>query len=182
MKKMKQSNFLQLMQRYVANIAISGTTLRNQGAKDVTKEARNFLAVLDLSELKTIQPQKYLETLNTWTHKLKNKLPAGAQNWGTARKAINVFMVQVFLNTFLSKEYGVKKFKDVLETPLDSYAQKELKRANQKIQLPKWDSIKSLTEEKSNAYQQCALEVANQRGICRACADIVLWRPEGVIE
>jgi hypothetical protein len=45
-----EQEFLSLMQRYEANIAIGGSTLRNQGAEDVIEVARNFLARLDLSK------------------------------------------------------------------------------------------------------------------------------------
>jgi hypothetical protein len=65
--------------------------------------------------------------LNRWTEELRKKLPKKANKWGTARKAINVFMIQVFLNRYLSKEYDLEKLKDILETPLDSQATKELR-------------------------------------------------------
>jgi hypothetical protein len=164
------------MQRYEANIAIGGSTLRNQGAEDVIEVARNFLARLDLSKLQTIQPSTYPDILNEWTCTLKEELPDGAKNWGTARKAINVFMVQVFLNKYLAEEYGMEKLKDVLETPLDSYAAKELNELNPMMRLPKWDSVKGLTDTTSKKYQECASQVAQQKGLSRACLDIILWR------
>ena len=83
----------------------------------VAEAARNFLTKLDLSVLKKIKPASYPKILEKWTSDLKRKLPKGAKRWGTARKAINVFMVQVFLNKYLSKEYGLDKLKNVLETP-----------------------------------------------------------------
>jgi hypothetical protein len=178
---MVEQKFIQLMQRYVANIAISGSTLRNQGpkgTKGVAKAARNFLAKLDLSKLQTIQSSTYPDILDEWTCTLKEELPDGAKNWGTARKAINVFMVQVFLNRYLAEEYDMEKFKDVLETPLDSYATEELNELNPMIQLPKWDSIKRLTDTTSKKYQECASQVAQQKGLSRACLDIILWRPK----
>ena len=51
---MEHEEFLKFMQRYAANIAASGSTLRNQGAKGVAEAGRNFLAELDLSKLRTI--------------------------------------------------------------------------------------------------------------------------------
>lgn len=175
---MQKQEFLELMQRYEANISIGGSTLRNQGAKGVAEVARNFLAKLDLSKLQEIQPSAYPDILNEWTCNLKQELPKGAKNWGTARKAINVFMIQAFLNRYLAKNYGLEKFKDVLETPLDSYAADGLNRLNPTAQLPEWDSIKRLTDEPSEEYQECALQVAQQKGLARACLDIILWRPK----
>lgn len=175
---MQKQEFLELMQRYEANISIGGPTLRNQGAKGVAEAAREFLSALNLSELKNIKPADYPSILEKWTSDLKTKLPDGAKNWGTARKAINVFMVQVFLNKYLAEEYGIGKFQNVLETPLDSYAVDGLNRLNPTAQLPGWDSIKRLTDEPSEEYQECASQVAQQKGLTRACLDIILWRPK----
>jgi hypothetical protein len=175
---MQKLNFLALMQQYEANISIGGSTLRNQGAKGVAKAARDFLSKLDLSRLKEIEPSGYTTVLDEWTSDLKRRLPEGAKNWGTARKAINVFMVQVFLNKYLAKEYGMGKLKDVLETPLDSYAAKGLRMSNSTTTLPRWDTIKRLTTESSNKYQECASRIAQQKGLSRTCLDIILWRPK----
>lgn len=175
---MEKQNFLEFMQRYEANISIGGPTLRNQGAEGVVEAAREFLSALNLSKLNKIKPVNYPRILEKWTDDLKQKLPEGAKNWGTARKAINVFMVQVFLNKYLAKEYGLGKFKDVLETPLDSYAADGLNRLNPTAPLPEWDSIKRLTDEPSKEYQECASQVAQQKGLARACLDIILWRPK----
>ena len=175
---MQKQDFFELMQRYEANISIGGPTLRNQGAEGVAEAAREFLSALNLSELNKIKPANYPRILEKWTDDLKQKLPEGAKNWGTARKAINVFMVQVFLNKYLAKEYGLGKFKDVLETPLDSYAADGLKKIAGGEQLPKWGTIKRLTTKSSKDYQECASQVAQQKGLNRACLDIILWRPE----
>ena len=180
--KMQMQKFLELMQRYEANISIGGPTLRNQGAKGVADAAREFLSALNLSELKNIKPAYYPSILEKWTSDLKTKLPDGAKNWGTARKAINVFMVQIFLNKYLAEEYGMEKLKDVLETPLDSYAAKGLKRLSSMTKLPRWDAIKRLTTKSGKEYQECASQVAQQKGLTRACLDIILRRSKSVVK
>jgi len=169
---------LKLMQRYVANIAISGSTLRNQGAEGVAKTARAFLAELDLSVFCRIEPHQYSEQLDNWTEELKKRLPEGARSWGTARKALNVFLVQVFMNKYFAKEYGLTKFSDVLETPLDSQATSKLRKLAGRGQLPRWDSIKRLKSKDSLRYQEFASVYAKKQGISRACIDIMLWRVE----
>jgi len=175
----KNQEFLSLMQRYVVNISIAGSTLRNQGAKGVAEAARIFLAEqLDLSKLRTIQPSIYPDILSEWTYNLQQELPEGAKNWGTARKAINVFMVQVFLNKYLAEEYGMEKLKDVLETPLDSYAAGTLRRLAGRGRLPRWKGIIGLKKEDSDKYQEFASQVATENKLSRACLDIILWRPK----
>jgi len=175
---MQKQEFLKLMQRYEANISISGSTLRKQGAEGVAKTARNFLVKLDISKLQTIQPSAYPEILNEWTCNLKQELPEGAKNWGTARKAINVFMVQVFLNKYLSDEYGLNKFSNVLETPLDSQATQGLRMLAGRGRLPRWEGIKWLRSENSSRYQEFATKFAKEEEIPRVCLDIKLWRAE----
>ena len=173
---MDHEQFFKLMQQYVANIAISGSTLRNQGAEGVTGAARDFLTELDLSRLKTIEPADYAKVLAEWTSDLVNRLPEEAQNWGTARKGVNVFMVQVFLNRYLPQEYKLEKFKDVLETPLDSQATAKMRNLAGRRRLPRGGTVKGLTQEGSLRYQEFAAAHAREQGIPRACLDIMLWR------
>jgi len=173
---MDGKTFTVLMQRYVANIAITGPTLRNQGAKGVTEGARKFLSNLDLAVLNTTATDGYAQWLDICTEALRRALPRGARNWGTARKAINVFMVQTFLNKHLAREYGLCRFGQVLETPLDALATQELRKLAGRGHLPRWDSIKDLTPEVSKRYQDFASQLAAQHGLPRACLDTMLWR------
>lgn len=174
---MENEEFLKLMKRYVANVAISGSTLRNQGAKGVADTARAFLGgELDLTVFREEEPDEYPNLLDKWTEQLRARLPEGAQNWGTARKAMNVFLVQVFMNRYLAEEYGLWTFGDVLETPLDKQATRELRRIAGRSKLPRWNGIVNLQQEDSHRYQQFASELAERHGVPRACLDIMLWR------
>ena len=89
----QSKKLLKLIQKYVVNISIAGSTLRNQGAKGVTEAAREFVYELDLSKLRNTAPSCYLRLLDRWTGDLRQALPRGARNWETARKALNVFMI-----------------------------------------------------------------------------------------
>jgi hypothetical protein len=106
---MPRGEFLRLVQRRIANVAIAPSTLRNQGAPGVAEATRTFLADLDLRVLRGIDPAAYAGILEEWTARLMQQFPGGAQNWGTARKALNVFMVQAFLDRFLAEEYGLDR-------------------------------------------------------------------------
>jgi len=174
--KSRCSDFLQFVQYYVANIAIAGSTLRNQGAEGVVRTARSFVAHLDLTQLKRMPLSAYAGCLDTWTNELVHKFPAGAKNWGTARKAINVFMIQAFSNRFLSDAHDLSRLADVLETPLDSQAAKALHKCDGNRRLPEWRGLKALTPEASAAYQIYATELAAQEHLPRALLDLILWR------
>lgn len=175
---MDNKAFLDLMQRYVVNISISGSTLRNQGGAKVSESSRVFLATLDLNVFRSIDTVQYVEQLERWSRELMSKLPQGANKWGTARKALNVFFVQVFMNKYLSNEYGLSKFGNVLETPLDSQATRKLRKIAGRGKLPRWNGIKRLRPEESARYQELAAKLAEEEEIPRACLDIQLWRAE----
>ena len=68
---------LMLLQKYIANMAISGSTLRNQGAAGVAEAARQFLAELPLNKFLDIQPTDYPGILKQWTEELRTQLPLG---------------------------------------------------------------------------------------------------------
>jgi hypothetical protein len=106
------------------------------------------------------------------------RFPKGAKkNWGAARKAINLLMVAAYFNKVLSREYKLDKFKDVLETPLDGIAAKELRefaRKNLKLRL-QFPGIKHLTPQVSEQFQNVASNYARQIGIPRAELDLILW-------
>src|SRR5438477_593060 len=108
-----QSNHLRDMRRYVADVAITASALRKQGAAGFVLAAREFLANLDLGTLAGLEPSEYPDWLETQTQALAAKFPI--DRWGPARKAINVFMVMASLNRFLCKEYALERFEDVLE-------------------------------------------------------------------
>jgi hypothetical protein len=175
---MNHTEFLRLVQHRVANVAIGPSTLRNQGASGVNNAARRFLASLDLRELSRIEPADYPRLLARWTGALVEQLPTRARKWGTARKAINVFMVEVFLNRFLAGEYGLDRFGDVLETPLDSEANKHMKRLGGQGQLPGWYGIVRLTPADSESFQTYASALAAKYELRRATLDLILWRPK----
>jgi len=176
-RKIKKTEFINYMKEYLANVAIGASTLRNQGAPKVAKKAREFLMNRDLSVLRKIKPSQYPKLLERWTKQLMTSFPKGAKkNWGAARKALNLFFNQVFMNKYLGKEYGVAKFGDVFETPLDSQARKFLQEKAGKGKLCAWHTIKGLKPEQSACYQEFASVFAKKKGIPRVCLDIMIWR------
>jgi len=97
--------FLKVLQARTAQLAIGPSTLRNQGAPKAVANARDFLKELDLGSFKADVPGAFVVWLNEETEKLQNALPHGARNWGTARKALNIFLRDVLYNMYLCDEY-----------------------------------------------------------------------------
>ena len=171
-------DFLKRLQRFVVNVAVSASSLRNQGAEGVVDAARCFLIDLDLLPLKTIELSDFPKWLDDRTSDLVQHLPEGAQNWGAARKVMNILTTQSFLNGRLANAYCLERLGYVMETPLDNMAAAKLRKwPGGKQRLPKFPGICVLTPALSEIYQRFALEVSHETGIPRACLDVILWRP-----
>lgn len=168
----------------VANIAIGTTTLRNQGAAGVNRAAREFLASLPLSELVCDTQAEYSSALDRQTSLLKDSLPLEARHWGTARKGLNLFLGEVHYHRILYEHYRMKKIAEFLEVPLDNnvvcFLKSKAAVAGKK--LPRWRTIKSLSPQDSQMYQDFAREYANGcgKGWIRLHVDLLAWRiPQG---
>lgn len=164
------------MQRYVANVAITPSAVRGRGSKGVASTVQQYLARLDLDPLASLDPATFRTWLDTTTNELILALPDNARKWGLARKLLNIFLVQSFLNLHLNKEHNLSRLGDALETPLDAMATRELRKRAGRRALPRWTTIRKLRPADSDRYQDFALGEASRIGIPRACLDIVLWR------
>ena len=91
----------------LAHLVIDPATLRNQGAPGVAEAARKFLVGLDLRRFGVVDEAAFAYELNLQTDSLRKNLPRGAQNWGTARKALNLFLGEAYYHRFLHKAYDL---------------------------------------------------------------------------
>jgi hypothetical protein len=175
-------NHLGDMQRYLANVAVTPSALRNLGAGGLVRTAREFLGNLDLKPLASLDPSAYPEWLEDQTRALRARFPV-KDLWGPARKSINIFMVMASLNIVLCNVYALERFEHVLEVPLDNVVERKLRKFGRNRQMfsdeefPKWNGIKRLDSMNSEKYQKVAQTVAKQRGIPRGRLDIALWEP-----
>jgi hypothetical protein len=167
------------MQRYVAKVGMTASALRNLGAKGFVKAAIQFLSSIDLTPLVGLNPSGYQQWLDAQTNALMAAFPI--KIWGPARKAMNIFMVMASLNLFLRDAYGLGRFDDVLEVPLDNTIEGKLRKFGRAHKVfsrktfPKWDSIKKLNSTNSTKYQQIAQAMATRRGIPRGRLDVALF-------
>lgn len=177
----KEKPNIELVQLRVANSCIGASTLRNQGAPGIVKKARRFCSELDLMELKNMTDGQFQNWLRTKTEDLMRQFPEQAKdNWGAARKAINVFLEEASYNRFLHKEYELHKLQALLEIPLDNQVVKALKRDARKhgirYDLLRWKGIRGLTPEQNTRYQELASEMAIRKKTLRVFLDLEYWR------
>jgi len=171
-------DFLRTMQRSVAVTAIGPSSLRNQGASGVIIAARDFLSVLDLSLFDNSIYRNFLLQLDGTTDRLILALPKKAQNWGAARKAVNLFLRDAFYNTYLTSKFNLPRIESFLEIPLDSAVAKGLKKLDKRGELPLWPGLKRLTPSIGSQFQSFAEIIARKRGLARVHLDIYLWLEE----
>ncbi len=177
MSKGKPDSFIEKVQKRVANIAISPSTVRKQGASGMVDKAREFLSQLDLGKFKNISEEQFDDRLEKYTEKLMEKFPEGAKdNFGAARKSLNVFLEQAFYNKFLAKEYNLDKLEPFLEVPLDNDVLTNLKKHSDRGELPTNFTIKNLNKEENGKFQKFAKNLAQQKGISRIYLDLEFWR------
>jgi hypothetical protein len=169
-------SFLKQLHKRTAQAAISSSALRNQGAPGVVAVARKFLMDLDLADLEKIEHEKFTEFLNSSTNCLKSKFPDGAQNWGTARKAINLFLRDVTYNFDLCNHYKLSRIRHWLEVPLDNDVAHCLKNDLLGSKLPEWLGIKYLEESTSDLFQSVAINIAKRDALHRVDLDVFYWR------
>jgi hypothetical protein len=165
----------------IANVALAGSTLRNQGAAGVVVAAQGFAASLDLARFVTDDEEAFLRELDLQADNLRKSLPNGAQNWGTARKAINVFLEEAFYHRFVCPAFGLERIERYLEVPLDYQVADHIRRnatASGEQDFPRFPGIKYLTPTMSRRFQDFANVLANRRGEdwARIHLDAIIWR------
>src|SRR5262249_10494685 len=148
------------------NVAIGTSTLRNQGASGVNRAARDFLASVDLATFAGNSEAEFLAELDAQTEGLRRRLPSGAQHWGTARKAVNLFLGEAYYHRVLCEQCGLAQIARFLEVPLDRQVAQFLwkKASDAGSELPRWRKIKVLTPEHSRQYQEFATHYAQAYG------------------
>lgn len=163
------------MQEYIAVTTIGPSTLRNQGSKGVIRAAQQYLAVMNIRAFSVEKENIYLRVLDDHTERLRITLPKAAQNWGAARKALNLYLRDICYNRFLCERYNLSEKENWMEIPLDSFVASSLKKRAGRGQLPCWPGLNGLTPEISFKFQKFAKHFAANEGISRIHLDMRLW-------
>ena len=164
------------IQRYWARTSVGASTVRGQ-PKGTMKIARNYLSKINLTDFSRISSEKqFKQMLNEKTIKLQNIIPS--QSWGISRKVLNIFLIKVSHDKYLSKEHKLDAILDYLEVPLDNKNVKEkiIKHVRKRGDtLPTWTTIKELNQEKSDIYQSYSNKIAKEKGCKRYQLDFHWW-------
>ena len=184
-KKMKNENLINKMQRRIAQISVGASTLRNQGAKGIIEICRNYFEnSIELKEFKKeLKSKNYKKYLDRNTMELLDRFPKNGKSWGAARKGLNLFFREVVYNFYLANHLEIsaveeenRKILTRLEVPLDKDVATGL--IDKFPELPKWKSIRKLTEKESQIYQETAFKYAEKLQLPRIHLDLEFWRRE----
>lgn len=183
---MNEDEFYLKLKKRIAEITIGASALRNQGLAGLVEATRKYLfiniAIDDFFESLGSE-DAFIGFLDRHTQALMASYPTQAkQNFGAARKGLNLFFREIVYNTFFSAKYfdthnitEINKAITYLEVPLDSHvAKKIIENSNNK--LPLWGKIKTLTSDNSKLYQSAASQIALNLMIPRVHLDLIYWR------
>ena len=118
----KDDRFYRDMQRFIAVNTIGPSVLRNQKSKGVIKAAQDFLAGVDIGAFQCTSEAAFRVVLDGRTEELKQRLPKGARNWGSARKALNLFLREICYNRFLCERHCLSDSEEWMELPWTGFA------------------------------------------------------------
>jgi hypothetical protein len=168
-------DFLRVIQQFVAVDAVGITAMRNQGP-GVLRAARGFLCNLDLSAVPTSSQQQYQAWLDATTDAILSALPVRNRPWGTARKALNLFMRACVCDYHLRCAYGLDMIEQWAEIPVDGVVACALKKQAGRGVLPRWQGLKHLKKADHQPFQEFAIRYARELGLpAPVYLDNYLW-------
>ena len=176
MNKPPEINLIATVQEFVATAAIGPNAVRNQG-KGVLSATQGYLKVVSLCDIPD-DAESFAEWLDEHTDGILKAIKKKSKktHWGTARKALNLFLRDCFCNHYLRKHYKVRRVENWLEMPLDRLVANALKRHAGRGRLPQWPGLINLVKEDSDKFQAEAETWASELGLsAKVHLDMVLW-------
>ena len=169
---------LRAIQHFTARSAIGSSSMRGAGSAGVVECARTFMGRMALSSFGTRNRATFLNRLDRATTDLLILLPKSARRWGRARKGLNIFLRNCLYTSYLRDEYSLARAEEFFELPLDSITGSRLVEESEGT-LPRWETVRGLTPERSADYQAAAARLAAKRGVARVHLDAVWWGERG---
>lgn len=169
-KKWSKAYFIYKMQERMAFTAFGVSAMRKQLKPGVLKKLQKYCSKINLMDYGDKNYRKFDKMLTRDTNALKRK----KAEWGSARKAINLFLRDCAYNKYLSKKYKLNKVEKKLELPLDKKVKDGL-RLDVCKKIAEWVTIKGLEHDQNTKFQKEAQEIAKIAGISRIHLDLKYW-------
>ncbi len=180
----KKTNFENDLLLNLTRRAVGTSAMRNQGAKGLIESIQSFLAAIPLTKLSALRTElDFVKWLEQQTVDLKDEYNEKyGLEWGTARKALNLWLRDIVYNHHLRAKYHLQKLEPWLEVPLDSHTGKFIReRTGPKPE--RWTTVKGLQPDVSRTYQNSAKEIVTRKEYSylkhRVHLDLIAWRKSG---
>jgi len=167
-------DLLLAFQARAARGALGALAMRSGGAKDAVRAGRAYLSEVDLTEFRTAGSARFRDALDGNTAGLQDAFPEQARHWGLARRGLNIFLRDCLSNVYLRDAYSLQVAERFFEVPLDTITGTMLHQLAGG-ELPRWGTVKELTVEVSDAFQEVAARIAEEKGIARVHLDAIWW-------
>lgn len=155
------------LQRHIAFSSIGPTTLRNMlSVKGWRSEVCSQLGAINLNNLNSLGFEK---AIDKWTDDLVLKTKC----WGASRKALNLFLRDLYYNYWIRNKYNLDNFAEKFEIPLDGIVMNKIRKIYPS--LPKKPAVKNLTADINKKYQLSAYNYAKDNSTLRIHLDIKFW-------
>ena len=174
--------FIEKLKARQALLAITPSSLRNQGAAGMIGIARRYVVSINLSDFKVENQVEFKKKLDQHTEALMRAFPEKAKkNWGAARKALNIYLRDVAYTYPLVTYYGLQDIDRFLELPLDSNSYDGLKNDYKSHgTVPKWPGVKRLDSRLNAQLQAIAEDVGLLKGLRPVHLDAIYWRRQQI--
>lgn len=175
------------LKRNLTERAVGASAMRGQARKGGIAKVREALLETSVEVLGRVKNQtRFRVWLDQETDRISRNASRHGVRWGTARKALNLWLRDIAYNHYFRSGYGLERVEPWLEVPLDSYTAKfiraEIERQGLILlsPLPPWTTVKAVTPAFSEAYQDAAGLLVGTRayGYLRdpVHIDLVAWR------
>lgn len=175
-----EPDLIAITQEYMAVDMTGGTALRNQ-EPGVVAGLRIGLCKVSLAGVaETIDIGAYERWLDDQTDTLLDSVDASVRvstrPWGTARKALNLFMRGCICDHLLRGAYQLDRVEPAAELPLDGVVATRLRQLAGRGKLPEWPGLKHLTRADHRLFQTFASQETEKCGMrARIYLDYLLW-------
>jgi hypothetical protein len=175
---------MRVLQYRVAKSSVGPSTIQGMGPRGMRHEIVEYLSRIDLSSIPCL-PNEYISWLDRQTVQLGLRikhLPDGDQREtsyrGPARKCLNIFLFQCFLNTFLRDNFGLSAFESLLEVPIDSFTANGIMNEASRLGIQHslaFETVVHMKAKSHTAFQEVATKVAQEHGHPRVYLDLEFW-------
>jgi len=168
-------DLISMIQQFAAVDSVGVSAMRNQGP-GVLKAVQRYLGHLRLDDIPVKSEKEFGVWLAERTEGLLRAMPLNTRPWGTARKALSLFLRGCLYNHYLRRRYRLQRIEHWLEIPLDRVTASALKREAGRGKLPRWPGLKHLRKQTSDKFQAYAQVYSESVDLpARIFVDNYLW-------